>query len=59
MMFDRMVEDGSMPKPRKITGVRIGWDVRELDAAIDNLPHRDGDHDPSNDGWDDAPQAAA
>ncbi|MBN8976160.1 MAG: AlpA family phage regulatory protein [Rhizobiales bacterium] len=57
--FDKMVADGTMPKPRKISGTRIGWDVRELDAAIDALPHRDGDVDATNKGWEDAPQAAA
>ncbi|WP_349631504.1 helix-turn-helix transcriptional regulator [Bradyrhizobium tropiciagri] len=39
--FDLMVVDGLMPKPRLLGGTRIGWDVRELDAAVDALPHRD------------------
>jgi predicted DNA-binding transcriptional regulator AlpA len=59
--FDKMVSDGTMPRPRKISGTRIGWDVQELHQAVDALPHRGGDdgHDTSNEGWDDAPQAAA
>lgn len=59
--FDKMVGDGTMPKPRKISGTRIGWDVRELDAAIDALPHRGGDADVADASWSDvdAPQAAA
>lgn len=39
--FLAMVEDGRMPRPRKIDGRRV-WDIRELDSAIDDLPH-DGD----------------
>lgn len=56
--FDKMIDEGTMPKPRKISGTRIGWDVRELDAAVDALPHRDSET-ASDDGWEDAPQAAA
>jgi predicted DNA-binding transcriptional regulator AlpA len=36
--FDQMVKDGTMPQPKIIHGRRLGWDVRELDAAIDRLP---------------------
>jgi len=36
--FDEMVEGGSMPVPRMLGGRRRAWDVRELDAAIDQLP---------------------
>ncbi len=42
--FDAMVKDGRMPKPRLLTDRRRAWDVRELDAAIDNLP-RDGENE--------------
>jgi hypothetical protein len=35
--FDEMVRDGRMPKPRCIDARRV-WDVRQLDAAIDELP---------------------
>ncbi|NIX75204.1 helix-turn-helix transcriptional regulator [Microvirga terricola] len=34
--FDEMVKDGRMPRPMKIDGCVI-WDIRELDAAFDNL----------------------
>lgn len=36
--FDEMVGDRRMPVPRRIDG-RVIWDLRELDAAFDNLPH--------------------
>lgn len=35
--FRQMVDDGRMPKPRRIDK-RLAWDVRALDAAVDNLP---------------------
>lgn len=35
--FDQMVEDGRMPKPKSID-TRKAWDVRALDAAVDELP---------------------
>ena len=34
--FDEMVKDGRMPKPVRIDG-RVLWDIRDLDAAWDNL----------------------
>ena len=46
--FDEMVKDGTMPKPRRLSGRRKAWDVRALDAAIDDLPVEDND----NDSWD-------
>jgi hypothetical protein len=36
--FDEMVADGRMPVPRRIDGRKI-WDVRELDASFEDLPH--------------------
>jgi hypothetical protein len=37
-MFDEMVRNGKMPRP-KLLGVRLSaWDVRTLDMAVDNLP---------------------
>jgi predicted DNA-binding transcriptional regulator AlpA len=51
--FDGMVKRKVMPAPRVLSGTRIAWDVRELDAAIDALPH-DGDGESSaSDGWED------
>jgi predicted DNA-binding transcriptional regulator AlpA len=49
--FDKMVDQRTMPPARKVSGTRIAWDVRELDAAVDALPHRDATN---NEGWDDA-----
>jgi predicted DNA-binding transcriptional regulator AlpA len=37
-MFDRMVEDGWMPRPKRLGDRRRAWDVRELDRAVDQLP---------------------
>jgi predicted DNA-binding transcriptional regulator AlpA len=39
--FDEMVDNGTMPQPRKLVGSRIGWIVRELDVAIKALPYRE------------------
>ena len=48
-LFMMMVEDGRMPRPRVANARRI-WDRRELDAAIDALPH-DGEAPGTNE-WD-------
>jgi predicted DNA-binding transcriptional regulator AlpA len=45
--FDQMVSDGRMPKPKMIDA-RRAWDVRALDAAVDELPC-----DPVDTSWDD------
>jgi predicted DNA-binding transcriptional regulator AlpA len=37
--FDEMVARNQMPKAKVLCGRRIAWDIRELDAAIDALPH--------------------
>jgi predicted DNA-binding transcriptional regulator AlpA len=49
--FDEMVKDGRMPRPKRLSGRRKAWDVRALDAAIDNLPNADNDNN-DNDTWD-------
>ncbi len=36
-LFDEMVRDGRMPKPKKINGLRR-WDRYALDLAYDALP---------------------
>jgi excisionase family DNA binding protein len=46
--FDEMVDDGRMPKPKRIDG-RLVWDRVKLDAAFDEL---DDDIRPKNE-WDD------
>src|SRR4249919_3790416 len=39
-LFDQMVADSRMPKPRSINS-RMVWDRREIEAAFSALPHRD------------------
>jgi predicted DNA-binding transcriptional regulator AlpA len=51
-IFDKLISEDRMPKPRKLTAHRKAWDVRELDLAIDNLP-QEGETDGNVDfGWD-------
>jgi len=58
--FDKMVKDGRMPRPKKLSDKRIAWDVRALDAAVDQLPVETADA-PNDESWSDvdAPQASA
>lgn len=50
--FDKMIEDGRMPNPRVLVDRRFAWDVREIDAAVDLLPHRGGEEGIAEDeGW--------
>jgi predicted DNA-binding transcriptional regulator AlpA len=37
-IFDRMIDEGRMPHPKRLGDRRKAWDVRELDAAVDQLP---------------------
>jgi predicted DNA-binding transcriptional regulator AlpA len=53
--FDQMVQEGRMPRPRLIGGKRRAWDVRALDAAVDQLPI-DCDDSPDST-WDDVDAA--
>lgn len=46
--FDRMMDEGSMPKPKRIFSRKV-WDVRKLDSAIDALPSED---DADDNPWD-------
>ena len=39
-LFDEMVGDGRMPKPKTIN-TRVLWDRWELDLSFDALPHKD------------------
>lgn len=43
-LFDLMVGDGRMPKP-KMLNTRTIWDRRRLDAAFAALPDKDGQVD--------------
>jgi len=36
--FDKWIEDGKMPRGRPVDGCVL-WDLRELDAAFDDLLH--------------------
>jgi predicted DNA-binding transcriptional regulator AlpA len=36
--FDKMIADGLMPNPRRLTERRLAWDMRQLDTAVDHLP---------------------
>ncbi len=54
--FDQLVGDGRMPRPRVIDR-RRAWDVRSLDAAVDDLPV-DGEA-LSDSSWDDIDAAQA
>jgi hypothetical protein len=36
-LFDRLVADGTLPKPKHLAGRRV-WDIRGLDRAFDALP---------------------
>ena len=48
--FDRLIVEGLMPAPRRLSERRLAWDVRQLDAAIDFLPV---DGEVANDATDD------
>lgn len=41
-LFDIMVKDGRMPKPKRINS-RTVWDIRQIDKAFDALPGGDVD----------------
>jgi hypothetical protein len=43
-----------MPAPRLIVGTtRKAWDIRDLDAAVDALPHDGEELAAADEGWDD------
>ena len=46
--FDKLVQAGQMPRPKRI-GARNIWDVRSLDLAFDALP---GDDETRSNEWD-------
>lgn len=48
-MFERMVEDGKMPRPKRIAG-RCVWDRLALDRAFAALPDERGESD-ADDVW--------
>lgn len=36
--LERLIREGSFPKPREFSGRRVGWLVSEVDAWIDARP---------------------
>jgi excisionase family DNA binding protein len=48
--FRKMVEHGSMPRPR-LAGARRVWDVDELDAAFRALPREGGEEGETENSW--------
>lgn len=46
-LYDAMVDDGRMPKPRLINNRKV-WDRRELDIAFDRLPNEVDPEDEAN-----------
>lgn len=51
--FDEMVARKQMPKAKVLSARRVAWDVRELNAAIDALPHNGEDESliADDEGW--------
>jgi predicted DNA-binding transcriptional regulator AlpA len=47
-LFDEMVKDGRMPRPKRINS-RVVWDVRQLDMAFSALPNDGADR--TDDVW--------
>lgn len=43
-LFDMMVKDGRMPKPKRINS-RTVWDIPQIDKAFDRLPGDDTQED--------------
>jgi predicted DNA-binding transcriptional regulator AlpA len=48
-LFDQMVADRRMPKPKRINARRV-WDRIQVDAAFSALPN-DGEEDRADDVW--------
>jgi excisionase family DNA binding protein len=48
-IFDRMVRDGRMPRPKRLDG-RVVYDLYALDRAFDGLPDDGAD---AGTGWED------
>jgi predicted DNA-binding transcriptional regulator AlpA len=51
-----MVKEGRMPRPLLLGGKRRAWDVRALDAAVDQLAV-DCDDSPIDQSWEDVDAA--
>lgn len=46
-LFDEMVKDGRMPRPKRVNSRTI-WDLRQIDRAFDALP---SENPPDDDDW--------
>ena len=55
-IFDAMVKDGRMPKPKAINSRNV-WDLTKLDAAFDLLPDANGANNTATTGPDAGPNA--
>jgi excisionase family DNA binding protein len=49
--LDKMVGEGRMPRPRVLGDKRRAWDTRELDMAVDQLPHDGEELAAADQGW--------
>ena len=49
-LFDRLVEDGRMPKPIGINARKV-WDRRRIEEAFTELAQDGSDHNPWDDDW--------
>lgn len=50
-LFDRMIDDGRMPKPKRYRG-RVMWDRRKLDEAFACLPEDEAAEAKTTNPWD-------
>jgi prophage regulatory protein len=48
--FDKMVQSGALPRPKRLSDGIKAWDVRDLDAHVDALQY---DGAAPEDTWDD------
>ena len=42
-MFDKMIKDGRLPKPKKFGDASV-WDMRQLDLAFEAMPDANNDN---------------
>jgi predicted DNA-binding transcriptional regulator AlpA len=50
-LFDRMIQRGWMPKPKRVDG-RVIWDRHALDEAFACLPEEEGAEPKADNPWD-------
>jgi predicted DNA-binding transcriptional regulator AlpA len=49
-LFDAMVDDGRMPRPKRLNA-RLVWDRLQLDRSFEAIPDENDDTDLSDDAW--------